>query len=78
MRKVVYISKSSIEPKRGTLRTAHLPGEPQPECSYTRERNRSILEVAKSYSFRNSTVSAFEETLADPLPGRAGKDLEED
>ena len=35
MSKVVYISKSSIEPKRGPLRIAHLPGEPQPECSYT-------------------------------------------
>ena len=35
MSKVFYISKSSIEPKRGPLRIAHLPGEPQPECSYT-------------------------------------------
>jgi hypothetical protein len=30
MSKVVYISKSSIERKRGPLRIAHLPGEPQP------------------------------------------------
>ena len=35
MSKVVYISKSSIEPTGGPLRIAHLPGEPQPECSYT-------------------------------------------
>ena len=30
MSKVVYISKSSIERKRGPLRIAHLPGEAQP------------------------------------------------
>lgn len=30
MSKVVYTSKSSIERKRGPLRIAHLPGEPQP------------------------------------------------
>jgi hypothetical protein len=30
MSKVVYISKSSIERKRGPLRIAHLPAEPQP------------------------------------------------
>jgi hypothetical protein len=30
MTKVVYISKSTIERKRGPLRTAHLPGESQP------------------------------------------------
>jgi hypothetical protein len=30
MSKVVYISKSSIERRRGPLRIAHLPGEAQP------------------------------------------------
>jgi hypothetical protein len=30
MGKVVYISKSTIERKRGPLRIAHLPGEAQP------------------------------------------------
>ena len=30
MSKIVYISKSSIERRRGPLRIAHLPGEPQP------------------------------------------------
>jgi hypothetical protein len=30
MGKVVYTSKSTIERKRGPLRIAHLPGEPQP------------------------------------------------
>jgi hypothetical protein len=30
MTKVVYTSKSTIERKRGPLRIAHLPGEPQP------------------------------------------------
>lgn len=30
MSKVVYISKSRIERKRGPVRIAHLPGEPQP------------------------------------------------
>jgi hypothetical protein len=30
MSDVVYVSKSSIERKRGPLRVAHLPGESQP------------------------------------------------
>ena len=30
MTDVVYVSKSRIERKRGPLRIAHLPGEPQP------------------------------------------------
>jgi hypothetical protein len=30
MTEVVYVSKSRIERKRGPLRIAHLPGEPQP------------------------------------------------
>ena len=30
MSKVVYISRSSIERKRGPLRIAQLPGEPEP------------------------------------------------
>jgi hypothetical protein len=30
MGEVVYVSKSSIERKRGPLRVAHLPGEPGP------------------------------------------------
>ncbi len=30
MSEVVYVSKSRIERKRGPLRVAHLPGEPQP------------------------------------------------
>jgi hypothetical protein len=30
MSDVVYVSKSSIERKRGPLRIAHLPGESQP------------------------------------------------
>lgn len=30
MSDVVYVSKSSIERKRGSLRIAHLPGESQP------------------------------------------------
>jgi hypothetical protein len=30
MSEVVYISKSRIERKRGPVRIAHLPGEPQP------------------------------------------------
>ena len=30
MSAVVYVSKSSIERKRGPLRIAHLPGESQP------------------------------------------------
>lgn len=30
MSEVVYVSKSHIERKRGPLRIAHLPGEPQP------------------------------------------------
>jgi len=30
MSKVVYVSKSTIERKRGPLRIAHLPGEPLP------------------------------------------------
>ena len=30
MSDVVYVSKSTIERRRGTLRIAHLPGEPQP------------------------------------------------
>jgi len=30
MGEVVYTSKSTIERKRGPLRVAHLPGEPQP------------------------------------------------
>lgn len=30
MTEVVYVSKSRIERKRGQLRIAHLPGEPQP------------------------------------------------
>jgi hypothetical protein len=30
MSEVVYVSKSRIERKRGPLRIAHLPGEPQP------------------------------------------------
>ena len=30
MGEVVYFSKSRIERKRGPLRIAHLPGEPQP------------------------------------------------
>ena len=30
MSEIVYISKSRIERKRGPVRIAHLPGEPQP------------------------------------------------
>jgi hypothetical protein len=30
MSKVVYVSKSTLERKRGPLRVAHLPGEAQP------------------------------------------------
>jgi hypothetical protein len=30
MSKVVYVSKSRLERKRGPLRVAHLPGEAQP------------------------------------------------
>lgn len=45
------------------------------------EGNRTILEFAKSYSFRNSAGLAFEQTARDlpvSLLGRAGKDVEED
>ena len=30
MGEVVYVSKSRIERKRGPLRVAHIPGEPEP------------------------------------------------
>lgn len=66
MSKVVYISKSSIEPKRGPLRILLIcRASLSRNVRIRRERNRSILEVAKSYSFRNCLVLAFEQTPRD-------------
>jgi hypothetical protein len=66
MSKVVYISKSSIEPKRGPLRIAHLPGEPQPECSYRQESEIvRFWRSQKVTAFRNCLVLAFEQTPRD-------------
>ena len=62
MGKVVYISKSSIERKRGPLRIAHLPGEPQPECSYTQSVIVRFWRSQKVTAFRNCLVLAFEQT----------------
>ena len=79
MSKVVYISKSSIEPKRGPLRIAHLPGEPQPECSYT-QRAKSFVSGGRkklqpsgiAWFWPSSRLLA---TCPVSLLGRAGKDV---
>jgi hypothetical protein len=76
MSKVVYISKSSIEPKRGPLRIAHLPGEPQPECSYT-QRAKSFDSGGRK-KLQPSGIAWFLATCPVSLLGRAGKEVEED
>jgi hypothetical protein len=70
MSKVVYISKSSIEPKRGPLVLLICRACLSRNVRIRRERNRSFLEVAKSYSLQELPGFGLRADSSRPAPSR--------